>query len=353
MAEVVRQFSLGQLRISIGQNLYLPWVREEKLTDLHAALKQIELGESGVGTVTDVTTCPGADTCRLGIASAKGLGSAISEGFDGPLAQYSELARTLKIKISGCPNGCAQHGIADIGFHAAALTRDGKTVPAHQLFLGGRTNPEAPHFARLVGKFPAKHSMNVIATLLQLYKEERVDTEEFSAFVNRVGESRLRATLEPWRAAPSFEADPTFYQDYGHDNERFAIRPGIKGECADKIVPETVPQIDAARELIAQAEAFLYHKEYEHAMRAAYEAAAAAARVPLYARLVDPFTSDEVLWEFENLFVLSGQTKGDWQGVSARFLQFKDGESNETGVKIILDEAREFVTYCATFFRVN
>lgn len=349
MAEVARQFSLGQLRTSIGQNLYLPWVREEKLADLYAALKETELGESGVGTVTDVTTCPGADTCRLGIASAKGLGSAISEGINGPLAQFRELARTLKIKISGCPNGCAQHSIADIGFQAAALTSNGKTVPAHQLFLGGRTNPEAPHFARLVGKFPAKHSMNVLATLLQLYKEERVDTEEFSAFVNRVGESRLRATLEPWRAAPPFEADPTFYQDYGHDNERFAIRPGVKGECADKIVPETVPQIDAAHELIAQAEAFLYHKEYEHAMRAAYEAAAAAARVPLYARLVDPFTSDEVLWEFENLFVLSGQTKGDWQDVSARFLRFKNGESNETGVKIILDKAREFVTYCATF----
>ena len=349
MAEVARQFSFGQLRISIGQNLYLPWVREEKLADLHAALKQIELGESGVGTVTDVTTCPGADTCRLGIASAKGLGSAISESFNGPLAQYRELARSLKIKISGCPNGCAQHGIADIGFQAAALTSDGKTVPAHQLFLGGQTNPDAPRFARLVGKFPAKHSMNVIATLLQLYKEERVDTEEFSAFVNRVGDSRLRAALEPWRAVPSFEADLTFYQDYGHENERFAVRPGVKGECADKIVPETVPQIDAARELIAQAEAFVYHKEYEHAMRAAYEAAAAAARVPLYARLVDPYSSDEALWEFENLFVLSGQTKGEWPNVTDRFLQLKHGKSNETGVKIILDDARKFVTYCGTF----
>ncbi|HJX92599.1 MAG TPA: hypothetical protein VJ372_19015, partial [Pyrinomonadaceae bacterium] len=72
-------------------------------------------------------------------------------------------------------------------------------------------------------------------------------------------------------------------------------------------------------------------------------------RVPLYARLVDPFTSDDALWEFENLFVLSGQTKGHWQGVSTRFLHFKNGASNETSVKIILDEARDFVTYCATF----
>ena len=349
LADVAQRFSARQLRISIDQNLFLPCVREEKLADLHAALKQIEIGELGAGTVTDVTTCPGADTCRLGIASAKGLGSAISEGFDGPLAKYRELARPLKVKISGCPNGCAQHGIADIGFHAAALTHDGKTVPAHQLFVGGQTNPESARFAHLLGKFPAKHSINVIETLLQLFNEERVDAEEFSAFVNRVGDSRLRAALEPWRAVPSFEADSSFYQDYGHENERFAVRPGVKGECADKIVAEVVPQIDAARELISQAEAFLYHKEFEHAMRAAYEAAAAGARVPLYSRLVDPFKSDEALWEFENLFVLSGQTKGEWPNISERLLELRDSEANETGAQMILAEARNFVTYCAGF----
>jgi sulfite reductase (ferredoxin) len=349
LAAVVRRFSSGQLRISIGQNLFLPWVREDKLPDLHAALKQIELAELGVGTVTDVTTCPGADTCRLGIASAKGLGSALSESFNGPLSQYRELARPLQIKISGCPNGCAQHGIADIGFHAAALTHEGKTVPAHQLFLGGQTNSDSPRFARLVGKFPAKHSSNIIETLLQLYQKERVDSEEFSAFVNRVGESRLRAELEPWRVVPSFEVDQTFYQDYGHENERFAVRPGVKGECADKIVAESVPQIDAAREQLSQAEAFLYHKEYEHATRAAYEAAAAAARVPLYSRLVDPFTSDEALWELENLFVLSGETNQAWPNVSARFLQLKSCEPSETAARTLLDVAKEFVDYCASF----
>ena len=349
LAEIARRFSAGELRISIGQNLFLPWVREEKLPDLHRALQQIELAEPGAGTVTDVTTCPGADTCRLGIASAKGLGSAISDGFDGSLAQYRELARPLKIKISGCPNGCAQHGAADIGFHAAAMTFDGKTVPAHQLFIGGQLNPDAAQFARLIGKFPARHSLNVLETLLRVYEEEKVDAEEFGAFVNRVGDSRLRAALEPWRAVPSFEVDPTFYQDYGHENERFAVRPGVKGECADKIVAETVPDIAAAREQLSQAEAFLYHKEYEHAILTAYEAAALGARVPLYQRLVDPFTSDDALWEFENLFVLSGQTSGAWHNVAARFLELKAAATGEHAARRILDEARQLVDYCAAF----
>jgi sulfite reductase (ferredoxin) len=349
LAAVARRFSANQLRISIGQNLYLPWVREEKLPDLYAVLKQIELVDLGVDTVSDVTTCPGADTCRLGIASAKGLGNAISEGFAGPLAQYRELARSLKIKISGCPNGCAQHGIADIGFHAAALTYEGKTVPAHQLFIGGHTRPESARFARLVGKFPAKNSLNVIESLLRLYKEDRRAKEDFSSFVNRIEDAKLKAALEPWRKVESFGIDPSFYQDYGHENERFAVRPGVKGECADKIVAEIVPQIDAAREHISQAEAFVYHREYEHAMRAAYEAAAAAARGPLYSRLVDPFTADEVLWEFENLFVLSGETKGAWLKVSTRFLEMKDCESTDESARTILEEAKRFVDYCANF----
>jgi hypothetical protein len=110
-----------------------------------------------------------------------------------------------------------------------------------------------------------------------------------------------------------------------------------------------VPEIEVARERIAQAEALLYHKEYEHTKRAAYEAAAAVARVPLYSRLVDPFTSDEALWEFENLFVLSGQTKGAWLKVSSRFLELRDAESNEDSARAILDEARKFVAYCADF----
>src|SRR6185369_10014969 len=108
LSEVAHRFAANQLRTSIGQNIYLPWVRQHQLADLYRALQQIELRDSGVDTIKDVTTCPGSDTCRLGIASAKGLGSAISNAFSNGLSEFGELARDVKIKISGCPNGCAQ-----------------------------------------------------------------------------------------------------------------------------------------------------------------------------------------------------------------------------------------------------
>jgi sulfite reductase (ferredoxin) len=348
LAEVVRQFSAGRLRISIEQNIYLPWVSEADLWSLYMALSELSLAERGVGTIADVTTCPGSDTCRLGIASAKGLGSALNDAFNTSLSRYTELAPRLRIKISGCPNGCAQHSIANIGFYAAALSHQGRTVPAHFVTVGGTTTPHQAQFGALLGKFPARNCVEVTETLLNAYQTAKQIDETFNSFVNRIGIERLKALLSPLREIPSFEGDPSFYEDYGHEHEEFAVRKGLKGECAGSTVAETVPAITSAQELLYQAEAFLYHKEYEHAGLTAYEAAGASARVPLYERLVDPFNSQEALWEFENLFVLSGETNGEWKDVSERFETLKSNSTTEIDARAIVEEARQFIDYCAS-----
>src|SRR5260370_1393941 len=341
LADIVRRFSASQLRISIEQNIYLPWVLEESLWDLYIALGELSLAERGVGTIMDVTTCPGSDTCRLGIASAKGLGSALSDAFNGSLAKYADLARPLRIKISGCPNGCAQHSIANIVFYAATLSHEDRTVPAHFVTVGGQASPSNAQFGSLIGKFPAKNCVKVTETLLQVYEKARRPEEDFNSFVGRIGTDRLKAILGPLKEVPSFEKDPSFYEDYGHEHERFAVRKGVKGECAGSTVAETVPTIETARELLAQVEALIYHKEYEHALLTAYEGAAAAARVPLYQRLVDPFNAAEALWEFENLFVLSGETLGDWGEISFPFEELKKSEANQAKARAMLGGTRE------------
>ena len=156
LAAVGRRFSRNQLRISIDQNIYLPWVRAKELPALYEALGELDLGERGAGTIADVTTCPGSDTCRLGIASAKGLGSSLSSTLSAaaltnggdPLAQREEFLRPLRIKISGCPNGCAQHSIANIGFYAAALSHQDRAVPAYFVTVGGGAQLTTPSLAR-------------------------------------------------------------------------------------------------------------------------------------------------------------------------------------------------------------
>jgi sulfite reductase (ferredoxin) len=356
LADISRRFSASQLRISVEQNIYLPWVHQEDLVDLYSALRNVSLSEPGVGTIADVTTCPGSDTCRLGIASAKGLGSALDQAFSTTSIKRLESDGSIKIKISGCPNGCAQHSIANIGFYSAALTHDDRTVPAHFVTVGGRAEGDAAQFGSLLGKFPAKNCVQVTQTLLGLFEAGKNPGEEFNGFVARTGVERLKQALKPLQTVPSFEDDPSFYEDYGHEHERFAVRKGVKGECAGSTVAEKVPTIEIAREWLAQADAYVYHKEYEQAVLAAYEAAAAAARVPLYQRLVDPFTSAEALWEFENLFVLSGETEGLWRDISSNFESLKaralsivrgpDPEDPVNATQEILSQARSFLNYC-------
>lgn len=350
LADIARKFSASELRVSIEQNLFLPWVRVEALPALYQALRAEALGDAGAETIADVTACPGADTCRLGIASAKGLGSAVSESFfTGTLAPYREANRDLRIKISGCPNGCAQHAVAGIGFHAAAMSQGGRNVPAHLLFLGGQTNHGRPQAAKVMGKFPARNAIGVIEKLLSLHAAEKLPDEGFNDFLARLGDQRIKAELEPLRAIPAFEDDPDFYQDYGHENERFTVRSGVRGECAGTTIAEIVPVFENAHERLAQAAALLHHGSFAEAQNEAYEAAAAAARVPLYQWLVDPFTSLEALWEFENIFVRSGQTAGAWTDLLAHFEGLKAAEANATNAETALAQARAFVSFAEQF----
>src|SRR6185369_5747303 len=189
-------------------------------------------------------------------------------------------------------------------------------VPAHFVTVGGASTPEGAQFGMLLGKFPAKNCLNVTNALLSFYERSKFGGESFNEFVNRIGVEQLRSVIDPLRQVPFFAEDPAFYEDYGHEHEKFAVRKGVKGECAGSTIAETVPGINTAKVLLAQAEALIYHKAYEQASLVAYQSAAAAARVQLYRRLVDPFTADEALWEFENLFVLSGETQGEWRDLS-------------------------------------
>ncbi|HSE25043.1 MAG TPA: nitrite/sulfite reductase [Pyrinomonadaceae bacterium] len=348
LAKIAERFSADQLRISVEQNIYLPWVRQEELTDLYLALCEVGLAERGVGTLADVTACPGSDTCRLGIASAKGLGSALDEAFNSSLSKYVDAVGPVKIKISGCPNGCAQHAIAHIGFYSAALSHEDHVVPAHFVTVGGQAEGPLTQFGLLLGKFPAKNCLKVTETLLTYFAAEKEPDESFNMFVRRVGIPKLRELTEFLQQVPSFQDDPSFFEDYGHEHERFAVRKGIRGECAGSTVAEKIPVIETARDWLAQAAAYIYHREYSHAVIAAYEAAAAAARVPLYQRLVDPFTSDEALWEFENLLVLTGDTQGQWQGISTKFERLRAAgleTPGEESAREILNETSGLVDY--------
>src|SRR6202020_525122 len=130
LGEVMRRYTGGYARTTVHQNLVLRWVRDDAAYEVWRALCELGLGDAGADEITDVVSCPGTDSCKLGITSSMGLNRAVSERVT-EMAISDPLTRRVHIKMSGCPNGCSQHHIADIGFYGASIKVGERTIPAY------------------------------------------------------------------------------------------------------------------------------------------------------------------------------------------------------------------------------
>jgi sulfite reductase beta subunit-like hemoprotein len=196
LAQIMRDHSGGNARSTVQQNLVLRWVRDESLYDVWAKLAELDLGDAGAREITDVVSCPGTDSCKLGITSSMGLNRAVKERVDA-MQLDDELTRRIHIKMSGCPNGCSQHHIANIGFYGASLKVGGRQMPAYIPHIGGNyEGGEVIYGTRLKSRLPAKRVPEAVERWVRLYEAERAEGEEFNAFADRAGAPRFEAEVK-------------------------------------------------------------------------------------------------------------------------------------------------------------
>jgi sulfite reductase beta subunit-like hemoprotein len=196
LAQIVREYSGGYARTTVQQNLVLRWVREESVYDVWRALSALGLGDAGSREVNDVVSCPGTDSCKLGITSSMGLNQAIEERIEA-MGITDPLTRAIHIKMSGCPNGCGQHHIGSIGFYGASIKVGGHTIPAYIPHVGGVFEGEAIEFGqRLKLRLPAKRVPDAIERWLRHYESTRQEGEDWTAFVARVGTPELEGLVK-------------------------------------------------------------------------------------------------------------------------------------------------------------
>ena len=187
LADIAREFSGGYARTTVHQNLLLRWVRDEAVYDVWQRLSALELGDAGADQVNDVVSCPGTDSCKLGITSSMGLNRAVSERIEA-MNITDPLTRGIHIKMSGCPNGCSQHHIGNIGFYGASIKVGENTIPAYVAHIGGQYEAgEVVYGARLKVRLPAKRVPEAIERWIRKYEAEREDGEVFNAYAERVG----------------------------------------------------------------------------------------------------------------------------------------------------------------------
>ena len=196
LAEVMRRYSGGYARTTVHQNIVLRWVRDESVYEVWRALTELELGDAGADEITDVVSCPGTDSCKLGITSSMGLNQAIQDRIV-QMELDDLLTRRIHIKMSGCPNGCGQHHIADIGFYGASIKVGEHTIPAYIPHIGGAyEGGEVRYGQRLKSRLPAKRVPEAVERWVRYYEAERAEGEPFRAFVDRVGAQEFEAQGE-------------------------------------------------------------------------------------------------------------------------------------------------------------
>ena len=187
LADIMREYSGGYARTTVHQNLLLRWVRDEAVYDVWRRLGELGLGDAGSDEVNDVVSCPGTDSCKLGITSSMGLNRAVQEKIES-MGITDPLTRRIHIKMSGCPNGCSQHHIGNIGFYGASIKVGDHTIPAYVAHIGGNyEGGEIVYGARLKVRLPAKRVPEAVERWLRKYEAERTDGEVFNAFAERVG----------------------------------------------------------------------------------------------------------------------------------------------------------------------
>jgi len=231
LAAIMREHSGGYARTTVQQNLVLRWVRPESLYAVWLGLRDIDLAGVGPRTIADLVSCPGTDSCKLGITSSMGLSAAIQERIDA-LAIEDPLTRSINIKMSGCPNGCGQHHIANIGFTGASIKLGTRTIPAYIPHLAGNfAGGTVAMGQRLKSRLPAKRVPEAVERWLAHYQRERVDGEEFNAFVDRIGTASFEQLVADLALPPDFALETMSQFIDWNRNEPFAVVRG-EGECA-------------------------------------------------------------------------------------------------------------------------
>ena len=163
---------------------------------LYRRLAAAGLGLPGAGTITDVTSCPGAESCRLAVTQSRGLARLIGDNLEQQPAKLLRDVSDVRIKISGCPNGCGQHHVAPIGFQGSIRKVGDRVVPQYFVMIGGGAGQQAASFGRLTAKIPARRVPEAVDRLLRLYQDERTTARLrrhfFSASTPRVLAPRSR-----------------------------------------------------------------------------------------------------------------------------------------------------------------
>ncbi|MBK0381965.1 HEPN domain-containing protein [Pedobacter sp. SD-b] len=330
-----------EMRVTINQGLLLKYARKENLTALYLALDELGLSEAGHNSVADVTTCPGTDTCNLGISNSMELSRVLEAVI---YAEYAEFVhnKEIKIKISGCMNSCGQHGIAQIGFHGSSMKVNGKIMPTVQVLLGGGStgNGEGRAADKII-KVPSKRAPQVLRTVLDDYIEKQSFYTSFLNYYDELGKDYFYQLLKPLADQENVIDDE--FIDWGQ-REEFVRAIGV-GECAGVMIDLVATLIFETEEKYGWALEAFENKAYADAIYNAYNTMISGAKALLLDKGINQSTQIGVINAFDQHFASEFNIKS----FSDLVLQINKTEPSLAFAEAYLAETKDFLTKVKAF----
>ncbi|WP_051359749.1 nitrite/sulfite reductase [Adhaeribacter aquaticus] len=338
IAKLVSEFAADDIRITPNQGLLFKYVRPEALPYVFHVLNSLGFALPGFDSTTDITTCPGTDTCNLGITNSMDLAAVLERMM---LDEFPDLIynNDIKIKISGCMNSCGQHGLAQIGFHGSSIKHGANVIPALQVMLGGGTvGNGVGRTADRVVKVPTKKGPHILRTLFNDFEANHQEGELFNEYYDRQGKNYFYTLLKP--LADLTKLEPGDYVDWGHVEE-FVTAIGV-GECAGVMIDLVATLLFESEEKAEWANEALQQGQYADSIYHSYSVFVSTAKALLLAKSVGANTQVGIINDFETHFVQDGTFtfEPDFKSV---VMQINQNEPNAEFAAKYLNEALNFL----------
>ena len=232
LAALLREHGSGRARTTPWQNIVLRWIPDGSVYTVWQGLLELGLGDPGTLEIEDVVSCPGTDSCKLGITSSMGLNRALGDRVR-EMAITDPLTRRILINASGCPNSCGQHHIANIGFHGAAIRSGERQVPrvprVRRRQPPPRRGPRARHAAQGAAAGQARpRRCRAIRPALRGRARRRRGVQRF---FERVGKLHFEDAVRDLTLPPEFSLD-TLNEFIDWERDGIYVLERGEGECA-------------------------------------------------------------------------------------------------------------------------
>ncbi|WP_421805956.1 HEPN domain-containing protein [Flagellimonas sp.] len=348
LAQLVQDYAAGEIRLSLRQNILIPYVKEELVPFFYQELQKLGFAEAGYNKALDITACPGTDTCNLGIASSTGIAAELERVIKAEYPQYIKNPDVV-IKISGCMNACGQHNMAHIGFQGMSVrTKDKLVAPALQVLLGGGNFGDGrARFADKVAKIPSKRGPQALRLILDDF-EANGNGASFTDYYEEKGQLYFYDFLKPLTDVDNLTQDD--FIDWGNE-EKYKKEIGI-GECAGVIVDLVATLFLESQEKIDNAEEAIQEGKWAASIYYSYQSIVNSAKALLTAEKVKTNTHASIVKDFDELYVESGKIafEGGFANIA---LQLNKNEPSEAFAKSYVQDAKEVLQRLEAFRKME